>query len=173
MKARFLLLPVALSLAAPADAAVYLTVEQAQKVMFPGSSLVPDFRSITDEQAAGIERRSGIAVRRRQLRAWRVSDGGWCIVDEVAGDHDFIPFALGLDDRGAITSVEILAYHEYVGGEVREPKWLAQFLGKTDGASLELGKDIENISGATLSSQHVTDGIHRLLATYAIVLAPR
>ena len=41
------------------------------------------------------------------------------------------------------------------------------------GASLtEDFRTLSNISGATLSCRHVTDGVKRLLATYALVLAP-
>jgi len=36
---------------------------------------------------------------------------------------------------------------------------------------LALGRQIRNISGASLSCRHVTDGVRRLLSTYAIVLA--
>ncbi len=173
MKVQFLLLPAALMLTEPSQAAVYLSVAQAQQVMFPGRTFTQDFRVISDAQAASIERKSGVSVPGRQLKTWRVAGGGWFIADEVTGDHEFIPFALALDEHGAVKSVEILEYREYVGGEVRNPKWLAQFKGKKDGVSLELTKDIQNISGATLSSQHITEGIHRLLASYAVVLAPR
>ncbi len=38
---------------------------------------------------------------------------------------------------------------------------------------LKLTEDIQNISGATLSSKHITDGVRRLLATYDLVLAKR
>jgi hypothetical protein len=34
---------------------------------------------------------------------------------------------------------------------------------------LQLGKNIRNVSGATLSCKHVTDGVNRLLATYDLV----
>jgi Na+-translocating ferredoxin:NAD+ oxidoreductase RnfG subunit len=173
MRARFLLVPAAVSLAVPAHATVFLTVEQAQGEMFPGAQFTPDFRTLSDEEAAAIEKASDVNVRERKLRAWRVSSGGWFIADEVVGKHDFIPFALALGADGAVKGVEILEYREAYGGEVRNPKWLAQFKGKKNGAVLKLTDDIQNISGATLSSKHVTDGVRRLLATYALVLAPR
>ena len=68
--------------------------------------------------------------------------------------------------------VEILDYREAFGGQVRGAAWRAQFTGKTSGSPVKLGQDIKNISGASLSSKHITDGVRRLLATYAIVLAP-
>lgn len=100
-----------------------------------------------------------------------MSTGGWFIVDEVVGKHAFIPIAVGLDGSGAVKSIEILEYREAFGSEVRNPKWLAQFDGKRNGATLSLTKDIQNISGATLSSKHITDGVRRLLATYALAIA--
>jgi Na+-transporting NADH:ubiquinone oxidoreductase subunit NqrC len=53
---------------------------------------------------------------------------------------------------------------------VRNEAWRKQFTGKTSTASLKLGDDIRNISGATLSCRHVTDAVKRLLATYDIAL---
>ena len=110
-------------------------------------------------------------MRNRDLKVWRVSTGGWFIADQVVGKHEYIPIALGLDANGAVKAVEILEYREAYGDSVRNPAWRGQFTGKKHGAQLTLAKDIQNISGATLSSRHITDGIKRLLATYAIAIA--
>jgi Na+-translocating ferredoxin:NAD+ oxidoreductase RnfG subunit len=172
MDARFFLLPVAaLSVALPARATVYLSVEQAQALMFPGASLTPDFRTLTSEQVSAIEKSSDTNVLNKQLKVWKVSTGGWFIADEVVGKHEFIPFAVAIDASGAVQDVEILEYKESYGGEVMNPKWRSQFTGKNKASPLKLTKDIQNISGATLSSKHITDGVRRLLASYAIVLA--
>ncbi len=172
MKARFILLPVAaLTLTQPAYATVYLSVEQAQALMFPGSTFTADHRRLTGDEVASIEKTSGADVLSPNLKVWRVSDGGWFIADQVIGKHEFIPFALGIDAAGAVKSIEILEYRESYGGEVVNPKWLAQFSGKRTDSTLRLTKDIQNISGATLSSKHITDGVRRLMAAYAIVLA--
>jgi hypothetical protein len=56
---------------------------------------------------------------------------------------------------------------------VRDPRWRAQFNGKRAGDTLRVGQDIQNLSGATLSSRHITDGVRRLLALYEVVLKPR
>jgi len=172
MKSSFFLLPLA-SFVLPggsAYATVYLSIEQAQALMFPGATFQPDTRTLTNEQAKAIEHASGVNVRSRQLKLWRVSTGGWFIVDEVVGKHEFIPFALGLDDSGALKAIEILEYREAYGGQIREPDWRKQFIGKQAGSKLQLNKTVRNISGATLSCKHITDGVNRLLATYEIVL---
>ena len=172
MKSKFFLLPLgaAVVFGGPAFATVYLTVEQAQSLLFPGATFEPLMITLTGEQARAIERASGVDVRDKQLRVWKVSTGGWFIADEVVGKHEFIPFALGLDDQGAVKGVEILEYREAYGGQIREPNWLQQFVNRRPGTRLRLDKDIRNISGATLSCKHVTDGVTRLLATYEIVL---
>ncbi len=172
MQTKFLLLPLGAIVisAGPAYATLYLTVEQAQSALFPGATFQPDTRTLTGEQAKEISRLSGVNVRDKTLRIWRVSTGGWFIADEVVGKHEFIPFAVGLDDQGAVKGVEILEYREAYGGQIRDPRWLQQFVGKKPGAKLQLDKDIHNVSGATLSCKHVTDGVNRLLATYDVVV---
>lgn len=170
--AYFALVPVAsLAITAPAYCAVYLSVEQAQKLIFPGASFTADFRQLTSAQASAIQKASGVSVRGRELQVWRVQSGGWFIVDQVVGKHEFIPFAIGLDANGNLKQIEILEYREAYGGQIMTPAWRAQFTGKHHGALLTLGKDIQNISGASLSCRHITDGIKRLLATYALALA--
>ena len=161
----------ALTLPFPAHATVYMTVEQAQAQMFPHQALTPAFRDLTPEQVAAIRKASGESPLSKKLKAWRAADGGWFIVDEVVGKHEFITYAVSLDASGTVRDVEILDYREAYGGQVRDPRWRQQFVGKRPGQSLKLGSDIKNISGATLSSKHVTDGVRRLLATYAVVLA--
>ena len=174
MKSRFLLIPAyALVVAAPVQATVYLSVEQAQAQMFPGATLTPDFVTLTPDQMKAIEKACDVNVLSPSLKVWRASTGGWFIADQVVGKHEFIPFALALDDKGAVKSVEILEYRETYGDQVRNEAWRAQFVGKTHAAALKLGTDIQNISGATLSSRHITDGVKRLLTTYDLVLSKR
>jgi hypothetical protein len=158
---------------AAAYAAVYLTAEQAQAALFPGASFTPDFVALSDAQADEIRRQSGERVMERQLKAWKVSAGGWFVLDQVIGKHEFITYAVGLDAQGAVKGIEILEYRESYGDQVRGAAWRAQFVGRKAGAPLRLGGEIKNISGATLSSKHVTDGVRRILATYAVALAPR
>jgi hypothetical protein len=70
-----------------------------------------------------------------------------------------------------VRQVEILSYRESHGYEIRQDAWRAQFVGKGPAAPIRIGDDIRNISGATLSCTHVTDGVHLIVAlvnaTYA------
>lgn len=164
-------LPVAVLVApASAYAAVYLTVEQAQQLIFPNVALAPAPIALSDVQKKAIQEQSGVRVRSTSLRAWRTPGGDFFIVDDVLGKHEYITYAVGITARGTVKQVEILEYRETYGDAVRRQEWLAQFAGKNSAAPLRLDEDIRNISGATLSSRHITDGIKRLLATYEIAL---
>ncbi|MCC8953789.1 FMN-binding protein [Bradyrhizobium sp. Pear77] len=138
------------SAASPAYAVQYLSIEEAQKQAFPSAT------HFTEVQAG---------------RVWKAEAGGnvagFFVFDRVIGKHLFIDYAVALTPGGAVHKVEILQYRESYGGEIRSPSWLAQFVGKTGGSALKINGDIRNISGATLSSTHVTEGVKRILAAYA------
>jgi Na+-translocating ferredoxin:NAD+ oxidoreductase RnfG subunit len=162
---------IVVSIAAPAHAVRYLSVEQAQKIAFPDATRFVEAHVIfTPADVASIERRSGQKVRARGQQVWRalVDDRivGFFIVDYVIGKHLVIDYAIALDPGGQVRHVEILEYRESYGGEISNRSWLAQFVGKTSRDPLELDQDIRNISGATLSSRHVTEGVKRVLALY-------
>jgi hypothetical protein len=168
---RWALAPAAVLLAPVAYGAQYLTVEQAQQLIFPGATFAqPEAVKISDEQRREIERRTGVSVRAREQRVWRVTEGGFFIVDEVLGKHEFITYATGLNADGSVRQIEILDYRESYGYEVRTPAWRRQFVGKRAGDHLKLDDDIRNIGGATLSCRHITDGVKRLLAFYEVAL---
>jgi len=160
----------ALCVCQPVQAMVYMSVEQAQQLMFGSRPLTPLPLALSPADVAAIERDSGVKVYAASLRGWK-ADNGYFFVDAVVGKHDLIDYAVALSLDGKVRQVEILQYRESYGGEVRNSHWRAQFVGRHHGDPVQIGRDIQNISGATLSCQHVTDGIRRLLATYAIALA--
>ena len=161
---------IVLSAGAAVHAEQYLTVAEAQTVLFPGQRFTAATFVLTADQARQISRLSGVRVRTNEVHAWRTESGEVFFVDQVVGKHEFITWALGIKADGSVKGVEILDYRETYGAEVRDPKWRAQFIGKAHGSDIRLNRDIRNISGATLSCRHVTDGVKRLLATYALVI---
>ena len=170
---RIVFLPlVTLAAAQPAQAMVYLSIEQAQELMFPGQSLTPVPLRLSANDIAAVERETGTHYFAGALQAWRAIDG-YFFLDAVIGKHDLIRYAVALTDEGKVRQVEILEYREAYGGEVRNAAWRSQFIGRAHGDPVQIGRDIRNISGATLSCQHVTDGIRRLLAIYALAIAQR
>lgn len=154
----------------PAQATVYFTTEQAQQKMFPGATFakVPVRLSDTDRRA--MYDRSGVHEPFDASRVWRASTGGWFVIDEVVGKHEHIKYAVALGPDGTVHDMEIMEYNESYGYEVREASWRQQFVGKTAKSPLKLGSDIKYISGATLSSKHLTGGVKRVLVMYELAL---
>jgi Na+-translocating ferredoxin:NAD+ oxidoreductase RnfG subunit len=167
--AAWLWLPIA-AVSTSVYAKTYFTVEQAQQAIFPGAKMAQAFVTLTDAQKKEIERRSDVNVRFSEIHLWKVADGSYFVVDEVVGKHEFITYAIGLNADGSVKQIEIMDYRESYGYEVRNAEWRSQFTGKTSAAPLKLEKDIQNVSGATLSCRHITDGIKRVLATYEIAI---
>jgi Na+-translocating ferredoxin:NAD+ oxidoreductase RnfG subunit len=173
------LIPAALSAAAsPACYAVqYMTAEQARTLMFPDAGeFAPAPLKLSRAQVQAIEEASGVRVRVPEQQVWQArAEGrvlGWFIVDEVYGKHEFITYAVGLNLDGSVRQIEVLDYRETYGYEIRHPAWRHQFVGKRQGDTLKLDADIKNISGATLSCRHITDGVKRLLALHQVALKP-
>jgi hypothetical protein len=166
----FLALPITAIVAPSAFAVQYLTIEQAQQAIFPGKSFTAIPVRLAPDQRKAVEEMSGVRVLRNEQQVWRVGGGGWFIVDEVVGKHEFITYAVGLTVDGSVKQIEVMDYRETYGYEIRNEKWRAQFAGKKVRSALKLDEDVKNISGATLSCRHITDGVRRLLALHEIVL---
>ena len=94
---------------------------------------------------------------------------GWFFLDQVIGRDDRITYAVGLDSSGGVKGVEILTCLQKYDG-IRRPDWLAQFSGKHYGKS-DLMNQIATLSGSTLSTTHITEGVKKVLATYALFMA--
>ena len=75
-----------------------------------------------------------------------------------------------LTPKGVVRSVRILAFHEPT--EYKPPdRWLAQFDGRQLGPELQLGRGVQAIAGATLSSRAATRSVRRALALYRVLIA--
>ncbi len=174
MRFRFMLIPPAVLATAltatPAAATNFLTVPEAQQLIFPGAQFTPADLALTDEQADNLARISGATVYRNQVKLWKVSTGGWFFLDQVPGRDDRVTYAVGINPDGSIKSIEVLvcvAEYDQVRGA-----WRRNFVGKRF-SRVHLSKEIPNISSSTLSVAHVTDGVTRILATYALFVAPK
>lgn len=168
------LLPVGL-LAVPAYhaayAATYLTIEQAQRGAFATADAFMPVTAAPAQIASALTAVPDNAPAGWAPKIWqaRAHDQvlGWLMVDQVIGKSEAITYAVAFDPNGAVASVEVLEYRETHGSEIRLPAWRKQFVGKTAHDPIRLDADIRNISGATLSCRHVTDGVRRLVALAA------
>ncbi len=149
---------------------VYFSAEQAQQAMFPGAQFTQLHLALTQEQRDTLRARSGVYEPFQENRVWAVEGQGLFIIDQVVGKHEMITYAVGLNRDGSVKQLEILEYRETYGSQVRDLTWRKQFVGKTSASPVKLNNDITNITGATLSSKHITDGVRRVLLVYDMVL---
>ncbi|TFV95242.1 FMN-binding protein [Oxalobacteraceae bacterium OM1] len=164
------------ALSGSAFAAQYLTVEQAQRTLFPEATAFREQNvQLSAEQMREVEKIAGLPARSAQWRVFGAYKGdtplGVVVLDDVIGKFELISYAVGLNPDASVKQVEILTYRESHGGEIRNPAWRKQFVGKKAQAGIAIGDGIANISGATLSCTHVTDGVRRIAAMAQVALA--
>lgn len=106
MQSRLLLVLAAICVAGPATAGkVYLTGEEAQALLFPGAIFTQDFRVLTDREMSLIQDRSRARLNDRKFRIWKVSTGGWFVVDQVEAVGATDTYAIALDANGIVTGI--------------------------------------------------------------------
>jgi hypothetical protein len=167
----------ALSPVAIVVAADYLSLDAAQRAVYPDADA---FQEVvvrqTPEQINALLALAGPQPSHGTIRIFKATRNGTALghvfVDEVIGRENLITYAIGIDADGALRNLEIMSYRESHGGEVRNPGWRAQFDHRDSLDQLRFRTDIKNISGATLSSEHVTQGVRWLLALWQATLRP-
>jgi hypothetical protein len=150
----------------PANATTYWTVPAIMKSFFPTSKKVSFKRvSLTPQEATEIAKRVGVeSIKRDWVVYFGETDGrrdGYAIVDEEKGMHEPIDFAVRFTEPGAVDRVEVMVYREAYGEEIRSPRFRAQFGGKTSTDPITAGKDIDVVSGASISCRSMAIGVKR------------
>jgi FMN-binding domain len=158
-------------------AAVFMEAEQAHKLLLPNADAFQVLALSLDEaKLSAIAKASDTRVPKNfNPKIWRATLAektlGWVISDRVIGKYDFIDYAAGFDAQGSSLGMEVLAYRESHGSEIKQTAWRKQFVGKKGPDAMRFADDIRNISGATLSCQHVTEGMQRLSALASLLVS--
>ena len=147
--------------------------------MFAGSEKVKKVTATPDEECRKrVAKALGLKKLRAESFAFYVGEtkgkrDGFAIVLDEMGKYQPITFLVGLDAAGNVKMVEILKYREPVGGEIRDSRFRKQYLGKGESDSITLGRDIKNISGATISCRAISRGVKKAVhLVNEIFLAP-
>jgi len=102
------------------------------------------------------------------------SNGAHALKIVASGSQGNIEMMVGVDAEGVVTGVSIVSNSETsgIGSKVmnNENGVLDQFIGKSaaDG-TLSVGKNVDAISGATVSSRGVTTGVNAALAVAGVM----
>lgn len=171
MRASLMLIPAALigsAIAPAAQARIYMNVEEAQRLIFPGAALKENFVTIDQDQYNALIDEVGAEPYGRKVRAWRTTAGDWFVLDQVPGKDDWITYAVGVDSKGSVKQIEILECLDNYDG-ITNAAWRTYFRGRQ--RKFDINR-IPIISGSTLSSENMAVGVRRVLATVAIALEP-
>ncbi|MFO0577928.1 MAG: FMN-binding protein [Polyangia bacterium] len=146
----------------------YFTPRAVLAEFFPSSQVVTYQRfELTAEQRERLAQRLGYPPRKPSYTIYiaKTNDqvDGYAVIDEEQGQHLPITFAVKLSKTGAVQRQEILVYRERYGDEVRDPRFRAQFQGKTASDPLRHGEEVIAVSGATISSRAMAIGVRRVL----------
>ncbi len=93
------------------------------------------------------------------------------ILDEP-GKWGIIKFLVCLNSGGDVKKVNVLEYQEARGRPIAAASFLRQFEGKNISSLLKIGKDIQGITGATVSSEAVCFAVKKAIILYK-ELAPQ
>lgn len=159
-----------------ADAAVYLTQQEALALAFPGARIERHALVLTEAEKQAVER----AARARLTSLLVAAYAGWR-GDTLAGVAFFdqrtvrtMPgvFMTVVAPDSTLQRVDVLAFHE--PPDYRPPaRWLDRFGGRRLDDRLWPARDLRNLAGATLSARSVTESARLALAIYARVLGPK
>ena len=110
------------------------------------------------EKVMGLPNQSPLelySVRRKS------APSGYVLFAEAPSKVDTFVYMVVFNVNGVIEKVSVLLYKENYGGEIASKRFLRQFEGKSNGENMRFNKDIDGISGATLSVQSITYAVNK------------
>lgn len=159
-------------LASPAAAKVFLTVDEALKLAFPGAQVARRTAYLkTDElqrarQRAGVEVTSALVTYYAAMRDGKPAGTAYFDNHRVRTLPETVMVVV--DPRGKVARVEVLAFNE---PEEYMPRgaWYGQFAGRGLDAELDLARGIRPVAGATLTARATTAAVRRVLALHQVL----
>ena len=149
-------------------AEIFLTEEEAVKLMFPKSERIKkELLRVPADKKMMIEELIGWKFSEDAFEVYIGETGtqvdGYALVQNTIGKHKPMTYMVGVDAHGRVSNVELLVFREARGSEVRTKRFNAQYEGKTVLDPVRINKDIINISGATMSVRSMSAGVKRVL----------
>ncbi len=95
---------------------------------------------------------------------------GYAVIARGSGMRDKFRYMLLLTPEGRIAKVEILEYKGTRGAGIKQKNFLVQFKRKTINDRLKLLTDIDAVTGATVCSRALTEGVQEVLAYLCVIL---
>jgi len=122
--------------------------------------------SIPDESRRQTENQVQQKFFNNYVYIWKIctqdSLKGYAVLDNTYGKSLPITFLVIFSPGGKIIRVDVIRYREPYGGAIASRNWLNQFIGKISNDYFRVNKEIDSISGATISVNSVTRGVQKL-----------
>ena len=87
---------------------------------------------------------------------------GYMVVTQAKSRSDVFEYMIVFDLDKKIKAVDVLTYREEYGGEIGSKRFLKQFIGKSSETPIRINKEINGISGATISCNSITNSISEM-----------
>lgn len=96
-----------------------------------------------------------------------VGDLGWCVNLTAGGFGGDIALMVGVNADGSVRGVEIISHSETpgFGAKADDPEYLGQYNGLS--GKFALGREVDAISGATISSRAILGGVNQAMDALA------
>ena len=141
------------------NAEEYLSRDDFLQLAFEGNETQLQTLWLTEERRSASKDAVGWVPPALRLRYWQAGERTAWILEDIGKD---LPITLGVVINGEqIERVEVLAFRESRGWEIRYPFFTSQFSGLTLADDGYLSQDVDGITGATLSVR-ATDRVARL-----------
>ena len=164
-------------LLASAQEGIFLKEEEAPKAVFPDATF---FLRKVIPSTPGLKEKIKQRMGKTPASIWEDSyitfvakkDEtilGYAVIVEEIGKHRPITFIVGVGTDHKIKDAALMVYREAYGGEVRDRRFLQQYKGKQLKDPLLPYRDIQNISGATMSVEAIGRGSKKALALVELI----
>ena len=135
--------------------------------LFPNIQSVNFSKHILDlEKVKFIEKKVFQNFYSNELYIWEIdtksNDSYIAILDNVKGKSMPITYLAIFNSDNSIHDITIIKYREPYGGEIKSKRWLKQFIGLDSKSDYSIGKSLDGISGATISTNSLARGVNRL-----------
>ena len=160
------MLSLLLLLCRPAQAYVTWTPAALVADMLPGEAPVAVDYTPDSAARARLEAALGYALPKSHYPLYP-GRSAIVLLDDQRGQHEPIDFGVLIGRDLVVRRVEILVYREAYGDGIKAPAFRKQFIGLNPRSPLRPGRDIQIVSGATISTRAITTGVKRALALVA------
>ena len=138
-----------LALASPGAAQTFLTeAEAAGALLGKDANVHRQTQALTPEARKKLEDASGLRFPEPSFTFLIADNGkettGYALVMNEIGKSEPITFMVGMSPEGKVSDVVLMTFRESRGAEVREPRFMRQFRGKSASSPLKVNHSCAN-----------------------------